>query len=170
MAAVQFMSGSAFHRIADLLQVFVFRQFRTENRFALFLGLLWRWVQTAGGLSRAKPSWRRYGKYGWGAVTALASSSALICSGVNAQPTAPRFCRNCSSLRAPMMTDDTVGHCKSRLMANVAQASEGLSTFSGRPRLAMRRGRVSLFLTCCRWPGTPHTRRRTPVIVQPCRG
>jgi len=50
-------------------------------------------------------------------VTSLALSSLSTCSGVSDQPTAPRFWRSCSSLRAPMMTDETVGRCKSQLSA-----------------------------------------------------
>ena len=38
------------------------------------------------------------------ASSALAASSLATCSGVRFQPTAPRFWRSCSSLRAPMMT------------------------------------------------------------------
>ena len=51
------------------------------------------------------------------ACTALAASSLATCSGVSFQPTAPRFWRSCSSLRAPMMTVDTVGRCSSQLSA-----------------------------------------------------
>ena len=36
---------------------------------------------------------------------------------VRFQPTAPRFCFSCSSLRAPMTTVDTVGRCSSQLSA-----------------------------------------------------
>ena len=40
--------------------------------------------------------------------------------GVNAQPTAPRFSRNCASLRAPMITLATVGRCSTQLIATWA--------------------------------------------------
>src|SRR5262245_7940033 len=64
---------------------------------------------TALGFSRAKPSCRRYGKYGYGAVVALASSRRATCSAVNDQPIAPRLSRNWLSLRAPIRTEDTLG-------------------------------------------------------------
>lgn len=47
----------------------------------------------------------------------LAASSFAICSGVSVQPTAPRFWSSCSSLRAPMMTEDTVGRWSSHRRA-----------------------------------------------------
>src|SRR5580692_1175147 len=47
----------------------------------------------------------------------LAASSLATCSLVRFQPTAPRFWRSCSSLRAPMMTLATVGRCKSQFKA-----------------------------------------------------
>ncbi|WP_162943826.1 MULTISPECIES: hypothetical protein [unclassified Rhizobium] len=37
-------NGSAFHGIAEPLYLFVFSQFRTENRYALFLELLYLFV------------------------------------------------------------------------------------------------------------------------------
>ena len=54
---------------------------------------------------------------GIGEGSSLAASSLAICSGVRFQPTAPRFCRSCSSLRAPMMTFATVGAASSQLKA-----------------------------------------------------
>ena len=71
--------------------------------------------QTGGGLRsvncRADASRDR------AAGAALAASSFATCSGVSVQPTAPRFWRSCSSLRAPMMTLATVGRCSSQFSA-----------------------------------------------------
>ena len=38
-------------------------------------------------MSRAKPSWRKYGKYGYGASRVLTASRRAICSGSSRQPT-----------------------------------------------------------------------------------
>jgi hypothetical protein len=61
---------------------------------------------------------------GVGIGTALAASSFSICSGVRFQPIAPRFCFNCSSLRAPSTIVLTVGRCKSRLRNTEAGFAE----------------------------------------------
>ena len=47
-------------------------------------------------------------------------------SGVSFQPTAPRFCRSCSSLRAPMITLDTVGRCEQPVERDLRHGLAGL--------------------------------------------
>src|ERR1700730_13042505 len=59
-----------------------------------------------------------YRKTFWVAsLIALAASNFAICSRVNFQPTEWRFCRSCSSLRAPTITLATVGRCRSQFSA-----------------------------------------------------
>ena len=59
-------------------------------------------------------------------MTALAASSAATCSGVSDQPTAPRFWRSCSSLRAPMITEDTVGRLQQPVDGDLRHGLAGL--------------------------------------------
>jgi hypothetical protein len=41
----------------ELFQFFVLTQFQTENRFTLFLELLWRHHQTGGGANAVRRRW-----------------------------------------------------------------------------------------------------------------
>src|SRR5580658_2971118 len=59
----------------------------------------------------------RWCQYGYTGSTALALSRTATCAAVKFHPDAARFWRNCSSLRAPIMTDEIVGRCKSQLSA-----------------------------------------------------
>ena len=61
-------------------------------------------------------------------MVALAASSWATCVGVRFQPTAPRFWRSCSSLRAPMMTFATVGRCEQPVERDLRH---GLARFLG---------------------------------------
>ena len=57
---------------------------------------------------------------------ALAASSVATCAGVRFQPTAPRFCRSCSSLRAPMMSVATVGPLQQPVQRDLRDGLAGL--------------------------------------------
>ena len=61
-------------------------------------------------------------------VCALAASSLVpFARAVRVQPTAPRFCISCSSLRAPMMTFATVGRCKQPIERDLRDRSCSVS-------------------------------------------
>ena len=66
---------------------------------------------------------------------ALAASSFATCSGVSFQPTAPRFCRSCSSLRAPMITRR---HGRPLQQPVERDLRHGLAGLLARPRRARR--------------------------------
>src|ERR1035437_1797602 len=90
---------SAFH--AHSVNYLIKRCVRTHPDTGMgFLSTNWRWCQ-----------------YGYVRVVSLAASREAICSSVSFHPAAPKFCRNCSSLRAPRITLETVGRCKSQLRA-----------------------------------------------------
>ena len=51
------------------------------------------------------------GAYGYTGVTLLAASNFATCAEDKFHPSAAKFCRSCSSFRAPTITVETDGRC-----------------------------------------------------------